>query len=65
MSEISKRCEYCFYGKISPDGETVLCIKKGPVMRDYFCRKYKYDILKREPKNREFDPQINPEDFSL
>ncbi|MBE6835241.1 MAG: hypothetical protein E7515_03200 [Ruminococcaceae bacterium] len=65
MSEISKRCEYCFYGKTAADGETVLCPKKGPVSLDYCCRKYKYDILKREPKRKAPVESIDPEDYKL
>jgi len=65
MSKISKRCEYCVHGKLAADGETVLCIKKGPVERDYFCRKYKYDILKREPRKPVITTDINPEQFEL
>ncbi len=65
MSELSKRCEYCFYGKIAADKQTVLCPKKGPVPLDYFCRKYKYDILKREPKKLAPIEKINPDDYKL
>ena len=65
MSDISKRCEYCFYGKLSADGGTVLCPKRGPVSTDYCCRKYKYDILKREPKKPAAVEKINPDDYKL
>ena len=43
--KIAPKCEYCAYGRLSPDKETVLCEKKGVVERDGHCRKYKYDIL--------------------
>lgn len=63
---IEPKCEYCQHGKLSADGETVLCPKKGVVSKDSKCRKYKYDIMKRTPRrkaavNRDF----NSEDFSL
>ncbi len=63
--EISPQCEYCIYGRLSPDGETVLCPKKGIVTRDFHCRKYKYDIMKRTPKKAPRLTQFDEEDFSL
>ena len=63
--EIAPKCEYCAYGRRSPDGETVLCEKKGIVTRDRVCRKYKYDILKRIPKRKAKLPTFSAEDFEL
>lgn len=63
--EIAPKCEYCRYGRLSPDGETVLCEKKGVVERDGTCRRYKYDILKRQPKRRPEMPAFSAEDFEL
>ncbi len=65
MKEISKRCEYCARGKLTVDKQTVLCPKKGPVAPDYHCRKYKYDMLKREPRKPAAVEPINPDDFKL
>lgn len=62
---ISKRCEYCTYGKLCPDGETVLCIKKGPVRKEFSCVRYKYDILKRQPRELKFENDFKEEDFKL
>lgn len=63
--EIAPKCEYCRYGRLSPDGETVLCEKKGVVERDGTCRRYKYDILKRQPRRRPEMPVFSAEDFEL
>ena len=63
--EISPSCSYCSYGKLSPDGETVLCKKKGVVEKDFACRKFNYDVLKRQPKRPIELEKYNPEDFSL
>ena len=63
--EISPSCSYCAYGKLSPDGETVLCKKKGVVEKDFACRKFQYDVLKRQPKRPIELEKYNPEDFSL
>ncbi|MCQ2476827.1 MAG: hypothetical protein MJ125_03230 [Clostridia bacterium] len=59
------KCEYCQKGKVSPDGETVLCKKKGIVERDFSCRSYKYDVLKRKPLRRPVLEDINPQDFEI
>ncbi|HIR11378.1 MAG TPA: hypothetical protein IAB30_04185 [Candidatus Fimenecus excrementavium] len=63
--KIAPKCEYCAYGRLSPDKETVLCEKKGVVERDGHCRKYKYDILKREPRRPRKLQSFSEEDFSL
>ena len=62
---ISPSCSYCEYGKLSPDGETVLCKKKGIVEKDFSCRKFSYDVLKRQPKRPLPLQKFNEEDFSL
>lgn len=64
-NEIAPKCEYCAHGRLSPDGETVLCTKKGVVERDSCCRKYKYDILKRQPKRKPKMQTFSTEDFEL
>lgn len=63
--EISPKCEHCELARLSPDGETVLCPKKGIVARDFFCKKYKYDIMKRIPKKAPKLPEFSEEDFKL
>lgn len=63
--DISPKCEYCELGKASPDGETVLCPKKGIVARDFFCKKYKYDIMKRIPKRAPKLPEFSKDDFEI
>lgn len=63
--DIAPKCEYCLYGRRSPDGETILCEKKGIVPLDSVCKKYKYDILKRQPKRKPKMPEFSAEDFEL
>lgn len=63
--EISPKCEYCETGRASADGETVLCPKRGIVARDYCCRKFKYDIMKRIPKKRLRMQNYSEDDFRL
>ena len=62
---ISPTCAYCLVGKPAPDGETVLCPKKGVVAKDYSCRRFKYDIMKRVPKKAPKLQSFSEEDFSL
>lgn len=58
-------CEYCKHGRLSPDEESVLCIKKGIVETDGKCRKYSYDPLKRRPKKPLIVERANPSEFEL
>lgn len=62
---ISPSCSYCSHGRPSPDGESVLCIKKGVMEKDGFCKKFSYDILKRRPRRPKPLDKFNEEDFSL
>ena len=63
--EISPSCSYCAHGKSSPDGETVLCIKKGIMEKDAFCKKFSYDVLKRQPRRPRPLDEFSADDFSL
>lgn len=63
--DISPKCEYCQVAKESPDGETMLCPKKGIVQKDFYCKKYKYDVIKRIPRKAPRPQEFSPEDFSL
>lgn len=58
-------CETCLHGRLSPDGQNVLCIKKGIVETDGKCRKYSYDPLKRIPKKPLLVERANPSDFEI
>lgn len=58
-------CSYCRHGKLAPDGEAVLCIKKGIVPADEKCHSYSYDPLKRVPKKPPELEHANPSDFEL
>ncbi|MCQ2463929.1 MAG: hypothetical protein MJ177_11130 [Clostridia bacterium] len=59
------RCEYCLHGKLTADGESVLCIKKGVMLPESSCRKYEYDPLKRKPKKRTVKSEFVDSDFSI
>ena len=60
------RCAYCIRGKLSADKESVLCPKKGVMDKDFSCRKFRYDPLKRVPEAAKPRlPEFSPEDFEL
>ena len=62
---ISPKCEYCEFSTPTNDGDTVLCPKKGVVSKDWCCKKYKYDIFKREPKLPPTAPEFSKSDFEI
>lgn len=60
-------CAYCEYGTPAPadekGNEVVVCSKRGPVKADGHCFRFKYDILKRDPKRRADLPEIEKIDI--
>lgn len=58
-------CRHCKNGRLAPDKESVLCIKKGIVDPDGKCRRYVYDPLKRIPKKPLKVETANPSEFEL
>lgn len=62
---IDPKCEYCSFGRLSPDGDTVLCIRKGIVSVTGSCKKFSYDVLKRKPVIPPPLPEFTPDDFKL
>ena len=62
---IPTACEYCTRGSGAPDGKTVLCPKKGVMQKDSSCSAFRYDPLKRKPKQPVELPQFDASDFEL
>ena len=62
---ISPSCSYCEHGCRTSDGAAILCEKRGVVGTDFYCRKFLYDPLKREPKRRPRLPDYQASDFEL
>lgn len=58
-------CEYCLHGKLTADGESVLCVKKGVMLPESSCHKYEYDPLKRRPKKRTVNNEFDNSDFNI
>ena len=66
QEEYPKACRYCEHGRISSDGKSVLCPKKGILLPDDVCRRYIYDPLKRKPMKRtRGNEQYSLSDFEL
>ena len=55
-------CEYCSFGRFSPDDAMILCIK----MPGSSCSSFKYDVFKRRPKGEaKIFNDYSEDDFSL
>lgn len=63
--DISPKCIYCETGVISADGSAVLCTKKGVMQPDSYCKKFRYDPLKRTPDTLKLRSDFSADDFSL
>ncbi len=51
IGNVDAKCEYCKHGKIAADNKNILCPKMGVTAKDYNCKKFSYDPLKRIPSN--------------
>ena len=51
-----KSCAFCELGTVivrsSGEATDVICEKHGIVRKDYVCRSFCYDLLKREPQEK-------------
>ncbi len=65
IGNIEPKCIYCTHGKISSDGKSVLCHKKGVVDKDFSCKKFSYDPIKRIPERKPELQQFTAEDFEF
>lgn len=63
--EISPKCEYCITGVPVVGGKEILCKKMGVMQPDSYCKKFKYDPLKRKPKTAKLDSNFTADDFLL
>lgn len=59
------RCETCAHGKLSANGESVLCVQGGALPLSHSCRRYQYDPLRRVPKRRPVLGEYSAADFAL
>lgn len=67
-SEIDNpKCRLCAYADAHSSNGNMTCSFKGAVPEDFCCRKFKYDIFKREIKPHKVMKKANfsKEDFTL
>lgn len=63
--KLAHRCEYCIHGKRLEGAKEIICKKRGVTDPQDFCRKYKYNPLKRVPEDIKIQANYGPEDFSI
>ncbi len=63
--KLPKKCEYCKFSKSLPFGDELLCSKRGVTKKFDVCHKYKYDILKRKPKQNIISNDFQQKDFEI
>lgn len=62
---ISPKCVYCETGIKTNNGKEILCRRMGVMQPDSFCKKFRYDPLKRQPDILKIQSGFKEEDFSL
>ncbi|MBE6715334.1 MAG: hypothetical protein E7573_00260 [Ruminococcaceae bacterium] len=65
IGNVEPKCVYCKHGRMSSDGEHVLCPKKGVYDKNSFCKKFEYDPFKHTPAKKPVLQQFSPEDFEI
>ncbi len=59
---VERFCAYCEFALPLPtaDGEEsdMICEKRGVVRADHVCGKFRYDLLKRAPKEKPSVPEL-------
>ena len=58
-------CKYCRHGRLSPNEQSVLCLKKGITEPNHKCVKFAYDPLKRRPQAPLQPVTADEKDFEL
>lgn len=63
--DLPRVCEFCEHASLITDEKNVLCALHGIVHREYRCKKYTYDPLKRVPRALPPLPKLSEEDLLL
>ncbi len=53
-------CRFCINAKLIEDGEKTICSFRGEVDPFFSCRKFSYDLLKRDPGRQ---PKLEPMEY--
>ena len=59
------QCAQCEHGKYFEGDGDILCKKFGIVQPEDFCKKFKYDPLKRSPAKINIKTDFKKEDFEI
>ncbi len=62
---IEPHCRLCRHATLTENSLNVICEIKGKMPSDFVCRKYSYDIFKREIKPKPKNKQYKAEDFKI
>lgn len=65
LGQIEPRCAFCSCGRLSGDGEKILCTRKGIVDPGFSCRHFRYDPLRRTPRRAPALPTYDSGEFKL
>ena len=63
--DIKKTCLCCEYGRKSDYADEIFCSKRGITNINDYCRKFKYDPLKRIPDRQLIEKEFIPDDFLI
>ncbi len=63
--EVAKVCIYCENATVIADEENVLCSLCGIVNKEFCCKKFAYDPLKRVPRPMPPMPKLTEEDLLI
>lgn len=63
--ELPKACLYCENATIITDDENVLCSRYGIVNKEFRCKKFAYDPLKRVPRPIPPMPKLSEDDLLI
>ena len=64
-NDIQKCCKYCCDAVELVNSDEMLCTKNGPVSADYYCKKYRYDAIKRRPIKKAPLREFSESDFTI
>ena len=64
-SEVSKLCIYCENATVIADEENILCSLHGIVNKEFCCKKFAYDPLKRVPRPMPPMPKLSEDDLLI
>ncbi len=65
LGDIAPRCAYCRFGTAVAEGGTVLCTRHGVRDSSASCKKFRYDPLKRVPRQPPEMLAFSENEFSL